>query len=73
MRHLGGFYPENGIAIEVSASEDLARARSELLDALGLRPDALLAVNEDGVWFGRWDPPQRAGERPATAKRRPFE
>ena len=68
-----GLYPENGIAIEVSASEDPAEDRSDLLDALGLTPDALLAVNEDGVWFGRWDPPQRAGERPATATRRPFE
>ena len=68
-----GFYPENGVAIEVSASEDAAGARRDLLAELGLTPEALLAVSEGGVWFARWDPPQNAGERPATATQRPFD
>jgi hypothetical protein len=53
-----GLYPENGIAIDVSASEESASARRDLLDELGLTPEALLAVSERGVRFARWDPPQ---------------
>lgn len=68
-----GSYPENGVSIEASASEDAAHARHDFLSDLGLTPAALLAVSEAGVWFARWDPPQNAGERPATATRRPFE
>ena len=38
-----GSYPENGIAIETSASENAADARRDLLEDLGLTPEALLA------------------------------
>ena len=44
-----GFYPENGVAIEVSASEDAAHARRDLLGELGVASDALLAVSEAGI------------------------
>ena len=67
-----GAYPENGVAIEASASEDAAHARRELLENLGLTPEAMLAISESGVWFARWDPPHNAGSRPATATQRPF-
>jgi hypothetical protein len=68
-----GFYPENGIAIEVDASEDPASARHDLLDDLDLTPEALLGLSERGVWFARWDPPHSTGDRPSTATLRPFE
>jgi hypothetical protein len=59
-----GFYPQDGIAIEVDASDEPASARREFLDELGLTPEALLALSERGVWFARWDPPNNAGDRP---------
>jgi hypothetical protein len=62
-----GPYPENGIAIETSASENPAIARADLLEALGLEANALLAISEGNAWFARWDPPHNAGVRPSTA------
>jgi hypothetical protein len=67
-----GLYPEGGIAIDVSGSEEAASARRDFLDELDLTPDALLALSERGVWFARWDPPHNVGERPNTATERPF-
>ena len=66
-----GFYPEDGIAVEASAAENFASARTDLLKTLGLEFNAWLAITEGGdVWFARWDPPHNAGQRPATATRR---
>lgn len=65
-------YPENGIAIDVSSSENAATARGDFLSELDLTPDAFLVISEGGVWFARWDPPQIAGQRPTTATTRPF-
>jgi hypothetical protein len=62
-----GVYPENGIAIETSASENRAIARADLLAALGLEANAFLAISEGNAWFARWDPPHDAGVRPSTA------
>jgi hypothetical protein len=62
-----GFYPEDGVAVETSAAENPAAARADLLVALDLRSDALLAVSEGDIWFARWDPPHNAGDRPSTA------
>ena len=73
MLSASGFYPENGIAIEVDASEEPASARHDFLDELDLTPEALLALSERGVWFARWDPPHNAGDRPSTATLRPFD
>lgn len=63
-------YPDDGIAVEVEASEDAATARRDLLKGLALTPDAWLTISEGETWFARWDPPHRAGARPATAKPR---
>jgi hypothetical protein len=63
-------YPESGIAIEVSRDDNAAAARSDLLGALNLDANALLAISEGHTWFARWDPPHQSGVRPATAKPR---
>lgn len=68
-----GFYPENGVAVEASASENAAQAREDFLGDLDLSPEFCLAVSEGGIWFARWDPPQNAGQRPTTATKRPFD
>jgi hypothetical protein len=47
--------PGRGIALEASTEEEPARARSEFLDALGLKPDVFLSIREGAVWFERWD------------------
>jgi hypothetical protein len=61
-----GAYPEDGVAVEVSKSEDATAARGDLLAELGLDRKALVAISEEGVWFARWDQPS-AGQRPASA------
>lgn len=66
-----GVYPDDGIAIEVSAAEDAAGARRDFLSGLGLTAEVFLAVSEDGVWFSRDDEPA-AGRRPGVATHRPF-
>ena len=65
-----GVYPGNGVAVEVSASESAASARSDLLSEIGWGPDAFLAIAEGDTWFARWDLPHNAGVRPATARPR---
>lgn len=62
-----GFYPENGIAVDATRSENPATARADLLAELELGADAFLAISEGDAWFARWDPPHNAGQRPATA------
>lgn len=67
-----GYYPENGVAVEVSRSEEAIVARSDLLAEMGLDEEAFLAISEGGIWFARWDQPI-AGERPGTAAPRETE
>lgn len=68
-----GVYPGDGVAIEVEASEDPARARADFLQATALPPAAFLAIAEGDTWFARWDAPHNAGVRPATAApRQPY-
>ena len=65
-----GVYPNVGIAVEASKSEDPAAARADLRAALDLEADAFLAISEGNTWFARWDPPHNAGVRPSTARPR---
>jgi hypothetical protein len=65
-----GFYPQDGINVEVAEQDGLADARADFLAELGLTPDVFLVVREGDCWFARWDPPHTAGVRPATARPR---
>ncbi len=62
-----GFYPNNGVAIEVEASESAAVARRDFMLGTGLTSEHFLVISEGEVWFARWDPPHNAGVRPPTA------
>jgi hypothetical protein len=47
---------DHGVEVEVSASEDPATARKDLLSDLGVGPDVVSRITEGGVWFARMDP-----------------
>ncbi len=46
---------EDGVVVEVSASEDPAIARNDLVSDLGVAHDVFNVINEGGVWFARMD------------------
>ena len=65
-----GFFPEDGVNLEVGEGDDVAAARSDFLAELGLTSEVFLVVREGDCWFARWDAPHNAGARPATARPR---